>query len=56
MLNTAGKDLSQEICRNHMRLARKYYPGKWNENYKFTKEVSESIFKNVANVHKILKE
>ena len=37
-----------------MRLARKYYPSKWNENCEFTKEASKSVFKNLTNAYEIL--
>ena len=54
MLNAAENNLSKEICRNYMRLARKYYPDKWNENCEFTKEASKSVFKNLTNAYEIL--
>ena len=56
MLNAAENNLSKEICRNYMRLARKYYPDKWNENCEFARELGERFFKNLANVHEILKD
>ena len=56
ILNVTENNLSKEIHKNCIRLARKYYTDKQNENYEFTKEVSESVFKNLANTCKILKD
>ena len=56
ILNATENNSSKEIRRNYTRLARKYHPDKWNSSYEFTKEVSESVFKNLANVYEVLKE
>ena len=56
ILNATENNSSKEIRRNYMRLARKYHPDKWNKDCNFTKEVSESVFKNLANAYEVLKE
>ena len=39
---------------NYAQLARKYYPDKWCEQYQFSKNDGENVFKNISNEYEIL--